>query len=69
MAGKLVENGVTVEVLLDVYKDFGIKGITSYLSRLSSDSKKVRLIKSITTIAKVVLGIRHCLTVREHISS
>ena len=37
MAGKLVENGVTVEVLLDVYKDFGIKGIAGYLSRLSSD--------------------------------
>ena len=69
MAGKLVENGVTVEVLLDVYKDFGIKGITGYLSRLSSDSKKVRITKSITAIAKVVLGIRHCLTVREHISS
>ena len=31
VAGKLVENGVTVEVLLDVYKDFGIKGITGYL--------------------------------------
>ena len=69
MAGKLVENGVTVEVLRDVYKDFGIKGITGYLSRLSSDSKNVRITKSIAAIAKVVLGIQHCLTVREHISS
>ena len=69
MADKLVENGVTVEVLLDVYKDFGINGITGYLSRLSSHSKKVRITKSFTAIAKVVLGIRHCLTIREHVSS
>ena len=68
MACKLVENGVTVEVLLDVYKDFGIEGITGYLSRLSNDSKNVRITKSVTAIAKVVLGIQYCLTVREHIS-
>ena len=68
MAGKLVENGVTVEVLLGL-QGLWDQGITGYFSRLSSDSKKVRITKSITAIAKVVLGIRHSLTIREHISS